>query len=490
MKSNTRRRAEVVFLLAVLVSALSPVTLAQEKAAKIDELMSVYHEYGQFNGSVLVAEGGKVIYKKGFGLANKEWNIPNQPDTKFRVGSITKQFTAMLVLQLVDRGKLKLEGKITDYLPDYPKKTGDRVTIHHLLNHTSGIPTYTGLPGFFANESRNPYGPMEFAKKFFAEKELEFEPGARFNYNNSAYFLLGAIIEKVSGLSYEKALQQNIFDPLNMKNSGFDHHETVLAKRAAGYEKRLDGYQTAPYLDMSIPYAAGSLYSTVEDLYLWDQALYMDKLLSPERKRVMFQPNLENYAYGWDVRKVPADQPGAGATMISHGGGINGFNTLIVRLVDSKDLIVLFNNTGPTRLGDISRGIRNVLRGQPYEKPKKPLAEVLYKTFSEAGVSAAIRQYQELKKQQPDEYDFREPELGRLGQHLMRNKRAKDAIEVLRLNVEAYPKSSFTHTALGTAYMEAGEYESAVKSYARALELNPKNTQALEMLKKLSDKMK
>lgn len=149
MKSNTRRAAKFVFLLAALVSgALSRVALAQEKAAKIDELISVYHDYGQFNGSALVAEGGKVIYKKGFGLANMEWSLPNHLDTKFRVGSITKQFTVMLILQLVDQGKLKLEGKITDYLPDYPKKTGDRVTIHHLLNHTSGIPSYTGLTGF------------------------------------------------------------------------------------------------------------------------------------------------------------------------------------------------------------------------------------------------------------------------------------------------------------------------------------------------------
>ena len=167
--------------------------LAQDKAAKIDELMKIYNSYQQFNGAVLVAENGKVIFKKGYGMANMEWNIPVETDTRFRLGSITKQFTSMLVLQLVQDGKIKLEGKLTDYLPDYRKETGDRITIHQLLNHTSGIPSYTGLPNFFQEVSRNPYSVSDFVKKF-ASGDLEFEPGAKFNYNNSGYFLLGAIL--------------------------------------------------------------------------------------------------------------------------------------------------------------------------------------------------------------------------------------------------------------------------------------------------------
>ena len=137
-------------------------SLAQTKSQKIDALLSQFHEYGQFNGSALVAENGKVIFKKGFGMANMEWDIPNKPDTKFRVGSITKQFTAMLVMQLVEKGALRLDGKITDYLPDYPKSMGDRVTIHHLLTHTSGIPGYTEFPNFFRDLSRDPYAPPAF----------------------------------------------------------------------------------------------------------------------------------------------------------------------------------------------------------------------------------------------------------------------------------------------------------------------------------------
>ena len=147
-----------------------------------------------------------------------EWNIPNTPDTKFRLGSITKQFTATVMLQLVEQGKIKLDAKLSDYLPEYRKDTGNKVTIHHLLTHTSGIPSYTGQPGFFENVSRNPYKVDEFVKKY-ASGDLEFEPGSRFSYNNSGYFLLGAIIEKVTGKTYEQVLKEKILDPVGMKNT-------------------------------------------------------------------------------------------------------------------------------------------------------------------------------------------------------------------------------------------------------------------------------
>src|SRR4030095_14143744 len=273
-----------------------------------------------------------------------EWNIPNAPDTKFRLGSITKQFTATLILQLVEQGKIKLDGKLIDYLPDYRKDTGAKVTIHNLLTHTSGTPSYTSLPGFFQNVSRNPYTVDDFIKKY-ASGDLEFEPGSKFVYDNSGYFLLGAIIEKVTGKPYEQVLKENIFDPAGMKNSGYDHWETIIGKRATGYSRTPGGYRTAAYLDMSLPYAAGSLYSTVEDLFLWDQALYGDKILSAKSKELMFKPNLNNYGYGFIITKVTLGPNKMEVPVIQHGGGINGFNTTIVRLVNDKRLIVLLDNT-------------------------------------------------------------------------------------------------------------------------------------------------
>src|SRR6266545_953799 len=235
MKTQTGvQRLARLMLVLVGVFAFQALVSAQDKARRIDELVSLYNKYDQFNGAALVAENGKVIYKKGFGLANMEWNIPNEPDTKFRLGSITKQFTATLVLQLVEQGKLKLDGRVSDYLEGYRKDTGAKITIHHLLSHTSGLPNYTALPGFSETISRTPYAVEDFVKKY-ASGDLEFEPGTKFNYSNSGYFLLGAIIEKVTGKPYEQVLQENILDPVGMKNTGYDHYGTILEKRATGY---------------------------------------------------------------------------------------------------------------------------------------------------------------------------------------------------------------------------------------------------------------
>src|SRR5688572_15526356 len=252
------KRFKSLLLTVVVLLVSQQAALAQDHAAKIKEVLELAHSYKQFNGSALVVENGRVIYKSGFGMANMEWGIPNAPDTKFRLGSITKQFTSMLTLQLVEQGKVKLDGKISDYLPDYRQDIGQKVTIHHLLTHTSGIPSYTGLPGFFDNVSRNPYKVADFVKKY-ASGDLEYEPGSKYSYNNSGYFLLGAIIERVTGKSYEQVLKENILDPAGMKNTGYDRHDPLIQKRAAGYAKTPDGYRNAAYLDMSIPYAAGSM---------------------------------------------------------------------------------------------------------------------------------------------------------------------------------------------------------------------------------------
>lgn len=462
-------------------------TLAQDNAAKIGEVLSLAHKYGQFNGAALVAENGKVIYKNGFGMANMEWDIPNTTETKFRLGSITKQFTAMLTLQLVEQGKLTLDGKVSDYLPDYRQDVGQKVTIHHLLTHTSGIPSYTGLPGFREDVSRNQYKVADFVKKY-ASRDLEFEPGAKFSYNNSGYFLLGAIIEKVTGKSYEQALKESILNPLGMKNTGYDHYDTLLPKRASGYVKGPRGYTNAPYLDMSIPYAAGSMYSTVEDLFLWDQALYTDKLLSAKSEELMFKPFMDNYAYGWVVKSAPFKFNNEPVQLITHGGGINGFNTTIVRFVGQKNLIVLLDNTSQGRyLDGISGVVAKILYQQPYELPKMSGADVLLKIINEKGVAAGITQYRELKTKQSGTHDFGVGEINRLGYQLLRTEKVKEAIEIFKLNVETYPAFN-TYDSLGEAYMVSGERDMAVQNYRKSLDLNPQNTNAVEKLKRLESK--
>ena len=458
--------------------------LAQDKASKIDEYMTKIFENRQFNGSVLVAENGKVIYKKGFGYANMDWKIPNEPDTKFRIGSITKQFVAMQIMQLVEEGKIKLDGKLIDYLPEYRKDTGEKITIHHLLTHTSGIPSYTGLPRFWSDSTRNPY-EIDYMVKHFHSGDLEFEPGTDYKYNNTGYFLLGVIIEKVTGKSYKENLLERIIKPQNMKNSGVERNVEILENKANGYYTQLTGYVNEPYFYMVNAFGAGDMYSTVEDLYLWDQALYTERLLTEKYKKIMFTPFLKNYAYGWSVFKVALGESTDSVRVISHSGGINGFNTRIFRLVKDKHLIVLLNNTGSINHLEMCKMITNILYDKTYKVPKISLVQTLGKIVLKDDVKTAIKQYHDLKATNYNEYNFEESELNTLGYQLLRMKKVKEAIEIFKLNVEEYPEAFNPYDSLGEGYMVDGKKELAIKYYAKSLELNPKNTNAIIMLDRI-----
>jgi CubicO group peptidase (beta-lactamase class C family) len=351
------------WLLAVLVAPM--LSSAQQEplqvAARLDQIMQARSGAGDFNGTALVAREGHIIYERGFGFANLEWKVPNDLETKFEIGSMTKQFTALLILQLVAERKIRLDGHLSDYLPYYRKDTGDHVSISELLSHTSGVPSFTESPGFLEGPaSRTSYGVKEFAQKY-CSGNLQFEPGSKFEYSNSGYFLLGAILEQVSGVTYETLLGDRILTPLGMTNSGYTHSETVLPHRAEGYERSTAGLQNARYYDMSIPFAAGALYSTVGDLYLWDQALYGERLLPASVRDLLFKPNLENYGYGWIMLIPAANSPYAGESIPMHGGAIFGFQSVIQRIPKHRELIVLLDNTDSPKLLEIALEIRRVL---------------------------------------------------------------------------------------------------------------------------------
>lgn len=470
----------------ICIAGLGSTAQTPDQAAKIDKLVSAYSDYGAFSGTVLVSDHDQVVFKKGYGFANREWNIPNSPDVKFRLGSITKQFTSMLVMQQVAKGTIKLDGHLSDYLPFYRKDTGGKVTIHQLLNHTSGIPSYTDDPKFFPDISRNYYAVDDFVKKF-CSSDLQFEPGTKFHYDNSGYFILGAILEHVTGKPYEVLLKENIFDPLDMKDSGYDHYEDVLPKRAIGYQRGLGKIVNAPYLDMALPYAAGSIYSTVEDLYKWDQALYTDKLLPANLKQQIFTPGLQHYGYGWVIDKVAASDPGAGQTWIGHAGGINGFDSFEQRFVEDHDLVVLLDNipNGIANLSEMSKGIRAILYGKEPSLPKRSVVNTLGDTIVRRGVDAAVAQYRELKHTDPNGYDFAESRLNTLGYLLLEDNRRADAIAILKLNVEEYPSSATAYDSLAEAYERDGRTQSAIENCRKALKVDPNDQRGRDKLKGL-----
>ncbi len=457
--------------------------------------MEAYAKTGRFQGSVLVAEKGEVIYQKGFGYANAELKVPNAPETKFRLGSITKQFTALLMMQLAAEGKVKLDGRLSDYVPEYPKATAERITIHQLLTHQSGIPNYT-TPEFFAKRSREYYSPIDLAKVFW-DRPLDFEPGAKFSYSNSGYHVLGIVIEKLTGKTYEQALRERVLDPLGMRDTGYDHSVAILLNRAAGYAKAPGGLSNAAYIDMSSPYSAGALYSTVLDLRKWDAALYTEKLVSAKYRDLMFQPAVKSerlggasYGYGWIIAIRTLPESKRQVRVVEHGGGINGFTSQIVRMPDDGHLIVMLSNQTGTNWSGARTGIGQILYGERAEIPKRSLADALGRSIGERGIEAAIAEARALKEKQANEYEASEEEMNALGYARLREKKTDEAIAVLKLNAEWFPKSWNVYDSLGEAYATAGKRELALESYRKALELNPKAESAMKAVKELEEARK
>ena len=340
---------------------LAAAALAQD-VSRMDQVVQSYVSNKTFMGSVLVARGSEVLLSKGYGSANLEWNIPNLPATKFRLGSVTKQFTAASILLLEERGKLKTDDLVKKFMPDAPA-AWDKITIYHLLTHTSGIPNFTSFPDY---KSLEPFAatPEQLVARF-RDKPLDFQPGEKWSYSNSGYVLLGYLLENVSGESYEKFVQENIFGPLGMKDSGYDSNSAIIPRRAAGYAAGKDGPVNAGFIHMSIPFSAGALYSTTEDLLRWEQGLFGGKLLSPASLAKMTTPFKDDYACGVSVRTV------SGRKVIDHGGGIEGFNTFLAYYPEDKLTVVALANLNGDAPDQIVRRLAAVAHGEKVELPSE-----------------------------------------------------------------------------------------------------------------------
>ena len=339
------------FAIALLVASCG---WAQD-VARMEQVIRSYTTNRQFMGSALVAKGAEVLLSKGYGSANLEWDVPNTPVTKFRLGSITKQFTAASILLLQERGKLNVEDPVKKYMADAPA-AWDKITIYNLLTHTSGIPSFTGFPEYSKWEPFATTAAEEVAR--FRDKPLDFAPGEKWSYSNSGYVLLGYLIEKITGGSYEKFVRDNIFTPLGMRDSGYDSNAAVIAHRAAGYTRGKDGLENAGFINMTVPHAAGALYSTTEDLLKWEQGLFGGKLLSAASLKTMTTPFKNDYACGLFV------QTKDGRKAIQHGGGIEGFNTQLTYYPDDKLTVVVLANVNGAAPGDIAAKLAAVAHGE------------------------------------------------------------------------------------------------------------------------------
>lgn len=320
--------------------------------------------------SVLVAQNGKVLYKNGFGYADIENKVAATPVTKFRIGSITKQFTASGILKLKEQRKLELTDKLSKYFPDFPR--GNEVTIHHLLTHTSGIHSYTNTDSFMTKVVK-PVTNEELLN-YFKNIPYDFNPGERLMYNNSGYFLLGYIIEKISGKTLADYLKETFFDPLQMNNTGIYDASVKLENEAKGYQATGNN-QFTPALDWNMTWAAGAgaLYSTVEDLYKWNEAMFSGKVLSEESRKLAFTPvTLNNgkrapemsYGYGWAINDFRGQQ------VIEHSGGLNGFISQLARYTGENMTIVMLTNVTPPQIEISSNKLAEFYLWQKLDRQK------------------------------------------------------------------------------------------------------------------------
>jgi CubicO group peptidase (beta-lactamase class C family) len=334
--------------------AVSALTLCAGHAAaqdavpdvgRMDQVVRASADADEFSGAVLVARDGQVLLDQGYGFANREWRIPNDGDTKFRLGSLSKQFTAVAVMLLNERGLVDLDAPVKRYLPDAPA-AWDAVTVRHLLNHTSGVPNFTAFADFAAQKTLPTTTASVIAR--FSGRPLDFQPGEGFAYSNSGYVLLSAIIEAASGETYADFVSENLFQPLGMADSGYDDHDAILPRRASGYTLTGNGIANADYVDMSIPMGAGALYSTPHDLLKWEQGLFGGRVLNAASMTALTTPVRNNYAMGLVVSQAE------GRRLVWHNGAIEGFNTYMAYdPADRTAVIVLGNLNGdaPDKLG-------------------------------------------------------------------------------------------------------------------------------------------
>ncbi|HEY0678934.1 MAG TPA: serine hydrolase [Chitinophagaceae bacterium] len=349
---------------------------AQSLADKLDEYLSANARLGKFNGVAFVARRDTIILHKGYGWRNAEKRIAHDVKSVFQIGSVTKQFTSAAILRLQEQGKLSVKDTIGKYFPGFPN--GGIITIEHLLTHTSGIYNYTNDNQFMSTRADKPI-TMEKMLELFRDKPLDFAPGFKWSYSNSGYILLGYIISKVSGKSYEQYVRDLIFTPLRMENSGFDFKSLTHPAKSVGYFVLNGDTLRAPIVDSSVSYAAGAIYSTASDLYKWHKSLYTDKVIKQASLEKAFTPFKSNYGYGWIIVNLD------GKKLITHGGGIFGFTADILR-VPSDDICIILLVNKPENINTITLGLYDIMNNKPVvmpkERPQVKLAEDVLKKYT------------------------------------------------------------------------------------------------------------
>ncbi len=452
-----------------------------ELASQLDSMMNLYYVQNNFSGSVLVAKDGEVLYADGFGYANIEHNVENSPEKKYRIASISKQFTSMLIMQKVSEGKISLDSTISTYIEDYPKPQGNIITIHHLLSHTSGMPHYAGIPDFFPKYGRLPFEHREFVELFW-DLDLLFEPGEEFSYSSFGYYLLGYILEEVSGKTFPELLNDRILEPLEMFNTGVEDHRKIIMNRAYGYNFLLDYFERAGFRDLSTALATGDMYSSPLDMVRWERALADNKLLDKEYQDMIFSPNLDGYAYGWRTGYSKMNENDS-VYYHQHTGGTNGFTSIVTRLPEDGYYIVVFCNSRPAEIRSVEQNIIRLLYG--YELDFSPsIALALARILESDGLEAALDYLSGFSENEEKQDELSFNDIARVGRDLLYLDRTGEAISIFKVGVELFPQTANAYVMLGDGYHAEGKKEKAIKAYAKALLLEPQHSGALQKIQR------
>jgi CubicO group peptidase (beta-lactamase class C family) len=506
-----------VSLVVISILGITVQSHSQSLSSKLDALINDYVVNQQFMGSVLIAEKGKVVFAKGYGLADVENNIPNTPETKFMIGSITKQFTAMLVTQLVEKGKLKLDNTISDFMPDFPKDIGDKITIEMLLCHSSGLIFPEGIEKYYY-ATRKEEWLQEYLKQL-SEEGLRFEPGKGYGYSNAGYFILGLIIEKVTSKSYEEVLTEQILKPLGMTQTGCDRKGLVVENRATSYAKLRDRYvtwneETNGYDPAICGFAYGNLYSTVGDLFKFSKALSTNRLLSkkymdmylkmrnvetrvpiPHISQKLVKDFFGTFGNGFVGEISILEDPVTHEKnmLYWHDGTCKLYKSNHFHYSGKNQIIIVCSNCSFLCEGnEMVLKIHQLLNNKPYDHIliKHSLSQYISEDVAmHAGIPAAVDEYFRFKD---DTAHFTIPGLdwmiwaGRYVAEEMGD--PENAILLLQAAITSFPDSWELYDTLGETYLKKGDKEQAIQSFKKSVELNPQNTKAIDMLKKMEKK--
>lgn len=474
-------------LIILLLCGSSCLTVsAQSKKDRLSEIMQTYHSYNMFDGAVLVAENGKVIYKAAFGPANREWNVPNSIDTKFMIGSVSKPITAMLVLIQVQKGLINLNKTLADYLPEFKTKPAAKVTIKELLNHTSGIPNYDIIKDFFPAISRQSFTRENYIKVYM-DSALAFTPGTRYAYSSWGFFTLGYLMEKITGKSYAQLMKEDIFDKIGMNHSGSYYHTHIVPGRASGYDYSFGGFTSADFRDQSNTMGTGDIYSTVEDLFKFHLAITNHTLISKALTDEMLTPGMRpaQYGYGWFnkyFKYTPVDSVAANF----HLGMTEGFISFLLRIPATNSFAVILCNSSPTDFFGITGNLVKVL----YNKKvviKQPVHKKMETLISKSGASKAVVEYRKMKADSSHYYiDW--ISMNFLAEQLLSLKRFDDAKIIGEHNAAEFPDKDLVMVTMGNIYLKMNRTADAITYYKKALAIYPGYEEARNRLKELTVK--